>query len=743
MLRLISNRLGIIQRFFHSARPAHPLALRRYLIRLVLLLVIPFTLFASALVVLLAQNERVAIRSGMEATARALQTTVDWELESTIRTLKTLTTSGYLLAGNMEGFRKSAERVLLMQKGWNNIILLDASGKQLVNLRNTPPDQVRALPDNFNLVLQAGKPAVQNLMHSRTGPVVGMSVPVTYEGKTEYVLTAYLRAYTFADLLKQEHLPAGWLGVIYDGNRRIFARTHDLNEMVGQLAAAEISRAIGSMDKGWLTAKTLNKTPSYMAFSKSPLSQWSVGIALPTAILDGSVYRHFYLIGGSGLFILAYGIWMALSRADRIARPIENLSEKSAALGKGLSPVVPISLVTEIRELEEKFREADMALYGFTVDLEQRIRERTAELQQKAELLELSHDGILVRRFGDSRIQFWSSGATQLYGWTAQEALGKISHGLLQTHFRQTVEDIEDQLIRHGRWEGELIQTRKNGTRIITASRWSLRRDQAGNPSDVLELDYDITAKKEAEQKLLENERLASLGLTAAVFAHEVANPLHNLNFCLDVLDRELKTAEHVESSSKLVQAASGEVHRLNALLEEFRFLARPQSLSRQRVNFRQIVEEVLAPMRPAQEAARIIVELQFDDDVSQIMVDRDKIKQVIVNLCKNALEAMPDGGRLTLKSFCSDTSAIFEVSDTGVGIPAGVDVFHLFTTTKSYGTGLGLPIVSQIISAHGGTIDYISQPGIGTTFKISLPLQVGDEDVDYPVRVKNNLPAE
>lgn len=147
--------------------------------------------------------------------------------------------------------------------------------------------------------------------------------------------------------------------------------------------------------------------------------------------------------------------------------------------------------------------------------------------------------------------------------------------------------------------------------------------------------------------------------------------------------------------------------------------------------------------MRPAQEAARIIVELQFDDDVSQIMVDRDKIKQVIVNLCKNALEAMPDGGRLTLKSFCSDTSAIFEVSDTGVGIPAGVDVFHLFTTTKSYGTGLGLPIVSQIISAHGGTIDYISQPGIGTTFKISLPLQVGDEDVDYPVRVKNNLPAE
>lgn len=133
--------------------------------------------------------------------------------------------------------------------------------------------------------------------------------------------------------------------------------------------------------------------------------------------------------------------------------------------------------------------------------------------------------------------------------------------------------------------------------------------------------------------------------------------------------------------------------------------------------------------MRQAQDAARVSVELQFNDDLPQIAVDRGKIKQVIVNLCKNAVEAMPEGGRLTLKSYCLNRSVILEISDTGAGIPAGIDVFHLFTTTKPSGTGLGLAVVNQIVSAHGGTIDYVSQPGIGTTFKISLPLHVDVPD--------------
>lgn len=107
------------------------------------------------------------------------------------------------------------------------------------------------------------------------------------------------------------------------------------------------------------------------------------------------------------------------------------------------------------------------------------------------------------------------------------------------------------------------------------------------------------------------------------------------------------------------------------------------------------------------------------------ILLDRDKMKQVILNLCKNAIEAMPGGGCLTLNDYLSSVDTlVLEISDTGIGIPEGMDVFEIFRTTKPDGTGLGLPLVSQIVSAHRSTVDYVSEAGKGTTFKLSLPVR-------------------
>ena len=106
------------------------------------------------------------------------------------------------------------------------------------------------------------------------------------------------------------------------------------------------------------------------------------------------------------------------------------------------------------------------------------------------------------------------------------------------------------------------------------------------------------------------------------------------------------------------------------------------------------------------------------------IVLDREKMKQVILNLCKNAVKAMPEGGCLTLKDYLSSVDTLVEISDTGIGVPEGMDVFEIFRTTKPHGTGLGLPLVGQIVSAHRGTIDYVSEPGKGTTFILSLPVR-------------------
>jgi signal transduction histidine kinase len=122
-----------------------------------------------------------------------------------------------------------------------------------------------------------------------------------------------------------------------------------------------------------------------------------------------------------------------------------------------------------------------------------------------------------------------------------------------------------------------------------------------------------------------------------------------------------------------------------------------------------------------------ITVRVACDENLPLVPLDPEKIKQVILNLCKNAVEAMPEGGLLTVRAHQAEDHVILEFADTGHGIPSGFDPFQLFKTSKSEGTGLGLSIVQQIISDHHGTIDYITELGKGTTFMVSLPLSVNN----------------
>jgi len=139
----------------------------------------------------------------------------------------------------------------------------------------------------------------------------------------------------------------------------------------------------------------------------------------------------------------------------------------------------------------------------------------------------------------------------------------------------------------------------------------------------------------------------------------------------------------------------------LTALRNDYRSFARPQSVEVQPTNLRQIFDEVLAPAIKHYDECGINLELEFDDDTPLVPVDREKIKRVILNLCKNAVEAMPNGGILKCKAYQKANRVILEVADTGTGIPEGLDVFQLFKTTKPVGTGLGIPIVEQIVSEH------------------------------------------
>jgi signal transduction histidine kinase len=209
------------------------------------------------------------------------------------------------------------------------------------------------------------------------------------------------------------------------------------------------------------------------------------------------------------------------------------------------------------------------------------------------------------------------------------------------------------------------------------------------------------------------------LNTTTALFAHEVASPLQGMSASLQLMERALQTNDDALLTTRTFRR---EVDRLIILLDEFRSASLRRSLNLKSSHLREIVDEALAIQLILYRNAGVDVRFDFEDGLPALDLDAPKIKQVILNLCKNALDAMPKGGDLNIRCYSLGPTVILEIADTGIGMPEGLNPFALFETTKVDGSGLGLPIVEQIVLAHNGTIDYTSEPGRGTTFKIVLP---------------------
>jgi signal transduction histidine kinase len=234
----------------------------------------------------------------------------------------------------------------------------------------------------------------------------------------------------------------------------------------------------------------------------------------------------------------------------------------------------------------------------------------------------------------------------------------------------------------------------------------------------------EMAERERAEQKLRESERLATIGTTAAKLAHEIGNPLNGMATTIQLLERHL--TKHQETTDdvqiEIVHDLKHETHRLQSLLQELRALAHPHHLDFQRTDLTTLVAEVLRLQESHYTECGIRIEQSFPVTLPSPLADKEKLSQALLNLCKNAAEAMPTGGTLTVCGSSLKGQVCLEIGDTGEGVPEGINIFEPFTTTKTDGTGLGLAIVQQIVAAHRGTITYTSKPGQGTTFTLQLP---------------------
>ena len=236
--------------------------------------------------------------------------------------------------------------------------------------------------------------------------------------------------------------------------------------------------------------------------------------------------------------------------------------------------------------------------------------------------------------------------------------------------------------------------------------------------------------KRELSRRAQVAEKLAAVGTLTAGISHEIRNPLNAAGLQLAVLERRLRKIPEAEQAPLLepLGLVRDEIRRLEHLLEDFLQFARPRELLARPVDVNQVLEAVLGLLGGDAERRGISLERQIDVGLPKVGGDPERLRQVMMNLALNALEATPSGGRVRVSARVEDREVVMQVDDSGPGIPIELAerIFEPFFTTKASGSGLGLPIVHAIVTQHGGTIGYERSPLGGTRFWVRLPRSQG-----------------
>lgn len=359
---------------------------------------------------------------------------------------------------------------------------------------------------------------------------------------------------------------------------------------------------------------------------------------------------------------------------------------------------------------------------------EDRIREQAA-------LLNKTRDAILVCDLNDT-ILYWNNSAERIYGWTSEEVIGKSVQKFLVggnlEHFLKTKQTI----LETGEWMGELTQFTKNGDTRIIESRCTLARDDKGEPDYVLAINTDVTEKKKTESQFLRAQRMESIGTLAGGIAHDLNNILSPILMAVEIL--KLKTDD--QETAQWLSILQTNAERGADMVKQVLSFARGIEGERVPLVLRSLIKEIIKILRETLPKS-ISIKINLATDLSLVSADATQIQQVLMNLCVNARDAMPQGGEISIvaENMAIDENytrtnleakpgnyVLITVADTGTGIKSEVinRIFEPFFTTKEIGkgTGLGLSTALTIIKSHGGFMNVYSEPGNGTRFEIYLP---------------------
>lgn len=376
-------------------------------------------------------------------------------------------------------------------------------------------------------------------------------------------------------------------------------------------------------------------------------------------------------------------------------------------------------------------------LTGFakvTRDVTER-KQAMRNLQEQADLLDLANDAIVVRNL-DSAIVYWNLGAKKMYGYTKEQAEGIISHDLFKTEFPKPCSEIIQDILTKGRWDGELIHYTQAGQRIIVESRQTLKIGSEGQPIGILEINTDITKRKEAEQKqsaLAEMERVnAELEQFASVASHDLQEPLRAVAGCLQILEKTYK-GRLDDNADELIHHAIEGAKRMRTLINDLLALSRVdrEEFAISTTELPKVLDQVKTDLSAAIKESKATITYS---NLPALPANQTLLALLFQNLIGNAIKFRGSSPpQILINAHRNNGQWLFSITDNGIGFEQmyAERIFQPFkrlhTKDEYPGSGIGLPICKRIIERHGGKIWAESQPGKGTTFHFTIAERRGN----------------
>ena len=333
----------------------------------------------------------------------------------------------------------------------------------------------------------------------------------------------------------------------------------------------------------------------------------------------------------------------------------------------------------------------------------------------------------------DYKIFFWNKGAERIFGYTADEMLGKTVDPIVPSELKEKgeLQWLFEETLRKGYVENyETERIRKDGRRIIVNLSRSLIKDENGEVLGSIAIVKDVTQIKELEKQIQHSDKLALIGQIAAGIAHEIGTPLNVISGNAEYVMMEMgENNPYKEELETIISQAERIANLIKQLLE----FARPRKPNYTKVNVNNELHHVVELLKHQFEKSNIKLNLKFSEDIPSIYADCSQIHQVFLNIIVNAIQAINQNGVIEIETFAKDGYVNIKFRDNGVGIlPEHIHkIFEPFFTTKEAGkgTGLGLAVSKRIIDEHNGKIEVESTPGKGTVFTVKFPTYIKKED--------------